>query len=213
MAETTVAASRREILGKRVRHLRRAGQVPASIYGHRKESLALQVAVDSLAQAIKAGGSSTIIDVAVEGEARPRPALIKRIQRHPVTDVLLHVDFYQVSMTERMTADVPLVLIGEPPAVKDFQGVLVQQIDSVSIRSLPGDLPQNFEVDISSITELDQGILVGEMKLPDGVELLSDPDQLIVRVEAPRVSEEPTTVAEAEATAAEEPAAEEATEE
>lgn len=210
--DRSVIAERRQILGKQVRRLRREGIVPANIYGHRKESVAVQVPRDSIAALIRSVGSSAIVEVAIGGENKARPALIKFVQRHAVTDEILHVDFYQVSMTEKMTLDVPLVLVGTPPAVKDYQGVLLQLLDSISIRTLPTDLPQHLEVDISGLAELESSVHISDIQVPQGVEILNEPEQMIARVETPRIAAEieaeEAAAAEEAAEAAEEAAAE-----
>jgi large subunit ribosomal protein L25 len=206
MADRSVVAEKRQIIGKQVRTLRRQGIVPANIYGHHKESLALQVPRDTISALIRSAGSSAIVDVSVDGESKPRPALIKFVQRHAVTDEILHVDFYQVSMTEKMTLDVPLVMIGDAPAVKDYQGVLLQLVDNVSIRCLPTDLPQHLEVDINGLAELESSVHISDVQAPSGVEILNDPEQMVVRVETPRIAAE----IEAEEAAAAEAAAAEA---
>jgi large subunit ribosomal protein L25 len=206
MVDRTVVAERRQVIGKQVRKLRREGIVPANIYGHRKESVALQMPRETIAALIRSAGSSAIVEVAVDGEAKARPALIKFVQRHAVTDEILHVDFYQVSMTEKMTLDVPLVMIGDAPAVKDYQGVLLQLVDNVSIRCLPTDLPQHLEVDISGLAELESSVHISDVKAPSSVEILNDPEQMVVRVETPRIAAE----IEAEEAAAAEAAALEA---
>lgn len=202
----SVVAEKRQIIGKQVRTLRRQGVVPANIYGHQKESVALQVPKETIAALIRSAGSSAIVEVSVDGEAQPRPALIKFVQRHPVTDEILHVDFYQVSMTQKMTLDVPLVMIGDPPAVKDYQGVLLQLVDNISIRCLPTDLPQHLEVDISGLAELESSVHISDVQAPSSVEILNDPEQMVARVETPRIAAE----IEAEEAAAAEAAAAEA---
>ncbi|MEX2236404.1 MAG: 50S ribosomal protein L25 [Dehalococcoidia bacterium] len=196
MAQNTVDASRRELLGKQVKQLRRRGIVPGNIYGHLKESVALEVPRENLTSALRSAGYSSIIDVSIAGEARPRPALIKQLHRHPVTDEILHVDFYQVSMTEKMTLDVPLYMTGEAPAVRDYQGVLIQLLDAVSVRCLPTDLPHQFEVDVSGLAELESSVHVSDLTAPEGVEILNEQEQMVARVESPRVIEveEPVVV-------------------
>jgi large subunit ribosomal protein L25 len=190
MADTQIAALRRDITGKQVRQLRRQGVIPANIYGHRKESVAVQVPRESFVTALRSAGLTSIVDLSLDGEARPRPALIKQVQRHPVTDEILHIDFYQVSMTEKMTVDVPVVLHGEAPAIKDYQGVLLQLLDSIQVRCLPGDLPSQLDVDVSGLTELEQAILLKDVPVPSGVEFLVDEETMVARVESPRIQEE-----------------------
>jgi large subunit ribosomal protein L25 len=201
LADTKVVAEPRQITGKQVKRLRREGLVPANVYGRAKQSQALQVPRSDLLHAVKEAGLTTIIDLDVDGESKPRPALIKAVQRHPVTDELIHVDFYEISLTEKMTIDVPLVVIGEAPAVKDYQGVFLQLIDMVSIRCLPTNLPSHLEVDVSGLTELEQSLHVSDVPVPEGVEILADAETMVVRVETPRIAEE--IAAEEEAAAAE----------
>ena len=198
----------RDVTGKKVRSLRRQGIIPAHLYGRSTDSLALQASTPSVTTLLRTAGANAIISLQINGEPEPRPVVLRGVQRHPVTDELLHVDFFQISLTERLRADVPLVLIGEAPAVQVFGGVLLQGLDHISIEALPTEIPSHIDVDVSGLDVLDSAVHVRDLVIPEGAELLTDPDQVAAKVEAPRlvVEEEvaaPTEEAAAEAAAAE----------
>jgi large subunit ribosomal protein L25 len=127
--------------------------------------------------------------------------VLRGVQRNPVTDELIHIDFFQISLTETLRADVPLVLTGEAPGVHVFGGVLLQSLDHVTVEALPLDVPSQIEVDVSTLETLDSALFVRDLAVPPNVELLSDPDQVVAKVETPRIA------AEIEAEAAEAAAA------
>jgi large subunit ribosomal protein L25 len=193
----------RSVLGKRVRALRRGGLTPANVYGHRVESRALQVDTVTLARTLRALERNAILSLHIEGEKAPRPVMVRDIQRNAVTDRILHVDFYQVSLTEKMRADVPLLLTGKAPAVDDFGGILLQSLDSISVEALPADMPSHVEVDISVLSELDSSLHVKDLVLDPKLHLMTDLDVVIARVASPRTGVE-AAIAEEEAAAAEE---------
>ena len=146
--ELTVA--NRSVLGKKVKALRRGGVTPANVYGHRIESQAVQVDSLTLVHTLKVLERNAILSLRIEGEKAARPVIVREIRRDILNDKILHVDFYQVSLAEKMKADVPLVLIGKSPAVEDLGGILLQGLDSIAVEALPADIPPHFEVDISS---------------------------------------------------------------
>jgi large subunit ribosomal protein L25 len=190
----------REVLGKKVRALRRQGMTPANIYGRGVESRAVQAETSTVMHLLRTAGRNAIITLTVQGEDGPRSVMMRSVQRDPVTDRLLHVDFYQVSLTEKMRAEVPLVLVGSAPAVSEFGGVLLQGLDSISVEALPGDIPGHLEVDVSGLEQFDDGVHVKDLVLSPNVVLLSDPELVVAKVAAPRLAAE----LEAEAAAAEE---------
>lgn len=205
---TELRVSPRQVLGKRVKQLRRQGLTPANIYGRGVESLAVQVATEELRHVLRTAGRNEIVYLRVDGE-KPRPTFIRQIQRHPLTDEILHVDFYQISLTEKVRLDVPLTLVGDAPAVSTYRGTLLHSLNSVTVEGLPGDIPSHIEVDVSGLTELEQAIHVGELSIPPGVTVLTDPELVVAKVAAPAVER----VEEEEAVAAvpgEAPPAEEA---
>ncbi len=193
----------RSVLGKRVAALRRGGLTPANVYGHRIESRALQVDTVTLVRTFRALERNAILSLRIEGEKAPRPVMVRDIQRNPVSDKILHVDFYQISLTEKMRADVPLVLTGKAPAVDDFSGILLQSLENISVEALPADMPSHVEVDISVLTQLESSVHVKDLVLDPKLYLMTDPDVLIARVASPRAGVE-AAIAEEEAAAAEE---------
>lgn len=212
MANTELAAQPRTILGKKVGRLRRSGLVPCNVYGRNQPSTAVQVPERELKHAVRVAGHTGLIAIAIDGEGTPRTTLVREIQRYAMTGELKHVAFQQVSMTEKMTVPVPVVLAGHAP-VTDLDGIVVQALDRVDVECLPGDIPQHIEVDISGMIGFDSQVHVRDLPLPGNVTVLTDPDLLVASVTRQVVEEEEAPAAEeaeAEAAAAEEaaPAAE-----
>jgi large subunit ribosomal protein L25 len=205
MARRELSVETRQVLGKKVAQLRRTGFLPANVYGHGVESVAVQVETDSMEKTLKASSANEVIDLKIAGESQTRPVVIQRIQRHPLTSRTLHLEFYQVSLRQKMRADVPLVIVGQSHAIDTFNGVLVTAIESVQVEALPLDLPSRIEVDIRPLRELEQTLHVRDLPIPESVVILTDPDVVVVKVASPRVSvegEEAPEAAEAEEEAA-----------
>jgi len=186
MERTELDVLKREIKGKKVRFLRREGKTPANLYGHSVESIPLLVDTKQLAQTLAQAGKTDLIALKIEGAKTPRNVLVREVQRNVLSGELLHVDFYQVRMTEKIKADIPLVLIGEAPALKKKNVSLIHITDSVHIEALPDALPHNIEIDISNLEEVDQAIYVKDIQLDEKVTLLTDPEQMIAKVEEAR---------------------------
>jgi large subunit ribosomal protein L25 len=212
MKRIELEASKRDITGKKVRFLRRQGIVPANIYGHGIDSTAINVDAKSLKHLLAHAGMTDLISLRIDDSKNPLRVLVREVQRNPLNDDLLHVDFYQVRMDEKIKADVPLVFVGEAPVLKKVKNSSVLHlIDSLHIEALPDDLPHSFEIDLSSLEELDSTIHVKDIHLGDGITLLSDPEQMAVKVIEARKEEVIEVPVEAEV-AEEVEAAEEAEE-
>ena len=213
MDKIELSAAKRAVLGKKVRALRWQGITPANIYGHGIDSTAVEIRTPELKNTIAKAGKTGLISLTVEGEKSPRMVIIKGIQRHPLTQDLVHADLYQVKMKEKMKAEVPLAFIGEAPAVKDLDGILLQSLSTIEVECLPADIPHSIEIDLSVLRNFDQSIHVGDLKIPDGVSLLTDQDRTVVAITRRRIAEVVEEIAEAEeeveAEEAEAPAAEE----
>ena len=207
---TELKVEPREVLGKKVRALRRQGITPANIYGQHLESQAIQVPTDELRHVIKTAGRNDIIYLRLDGDD-PRPTFVRDIQQNPITDAILHVDFLQISLREKVRADVPIHLIGLAPAVDTYQGILMHGLDHVSVEALPTEVPSFIEVDVTSLVEINQALHVSDVPAPEGVTILTDMEQVIAKVAPPAVEPEPEVEEEAEAVEGEE-AAEEAAE-
>jgi large subunit ribosomal protein L25 len=205
MADIELSVKPRRVLGKKVAALRRQGVTPANVYGRNLESKAVEVETVVLTHLLRSAGRNVIIDLHIEGEDSPRPVMLRAVQREPATSRLLHVDFYQVSLTQKMRAEVPLILVGEAPAVAEFGGILLQSLDNIAVEALPGDIPAHVEVDVSMLARLDDAVHVRELPIdPTKVHVMTDLDQVVAKVAAPRVvaaEEEEAVAAEAAAEA------------
>jgi large subunit ribosomal protein L25 len=198
-ARPTLAAAPREITGKAVKRLRQEGRLPGVVYGHGVQSTNVSVDSHEFDQLRRQVGSNALVDLSVDGE-KPRPVLVLGVQIHPVNRRPLHVDLFVVTMTEELTVDVPLVAIGEAPAAATGGGTLLHPSETVRVRALPDHLPQRIEYAVDSLVDFDLTIRVRDLAIPDDVTLLTDGDEIIARVQAPRIIEveEVPVVAEGE---------------
>jgi len=197
MTDLNIKTSTRDVLGKKTRFMRREGTTPTHLFGHGIKSLPLQCDTAELRRIIARAGMTRLIALEVEGDKEPRSVFIREIQREPCSGELLHVDFYQVKRTEKIRVDVPIILIGEAPAMKEKGRTLTHSLTSLSVESLPDKLPPHIEIDLSSLEEVEQAIFVRDITLSPDVTVVTDPDQMVVRVSEARVVEE-EVVAEAE---------------
>jgi large subunit ribosomal protein L25 len=189
MANSELEVRRRTVLGKKVNALRRGGVTPANIFGHKIESTSVEADTAQLTHLLRGSTRNAIINLKIDDEGAPRTVVVRQVSRNPVTGQLLHIDFYQVSMTVKMRTDVPVVLVGVSDAVATYQGILLQMVESVAVEALPGDIPTQFEVDVSVLTELDQAIHVRDLNIDTSkVTLHSDPDVVLARVASPRLA-------------------------
>jgi large subunit ribosomal protein L25 len=203
MDELTLQATTRNVLGKKNRFLRRQGITPTHLFGHGVESLALQCDTLQLKQIIAHAGMTRLVSLRIDGEKQPKSVFVREIQRDAVGKQLLHVDFYQVKKGEKIEVDVPIVLVGEAPAMKEKGRMLAHGITSLSVECLPENVPPQIEVDISLLEEVEQAIQIKDIILDPDITVHADPEQLVVKVAEAMVKEE-----EVEAVAAEEEVAE-----
>ena len=181
-------AEPRSVKGKKVKGLRRLGLTPIHIYGRGIEPAALQADATALRKIVAQAGSN--IPVTVKEEGGSHFAFVREVQRHPLTEDILHVDFLQVPLTETIRSEVPVYLIGEAPAVRLMDGALNQALQSLQVESFPLDVPQFVEVDISSLEDFERSIHVSDLILGDKVTVLNDPEELVARVNAPSAAVE-----------------------
>ncbi len=205
MEGLSLPATNRSILGKKTRFLRRQGITPAHLFGHSLNSLALQCDTANLQHIIAQAGMTRLISLEIEGNKQLRTVFIREIQRDEVTGQLLHVDFYQIRKTEKIKVDVPIVLVGEAPAMKERGRSLIHGVTSLSVECLPGELPPQIEVDLSHLEEVGQSIYVRDIILSPDITVTTDSDQLVVKVTKARVEVE-EVVAEEKVVAEEAPA-------
>ena len=180
---------------KKPRALRREGFVPGVMYGHRFAPTKLQFGYQALARVVSQAGLSHFVGVEIDGEHHD--ALFREVQRDPVSGRIVHVDLYRVLADEKLRSSVPLVLVGEAPAV-EAGGVVVQQLDAIEVECFPRDLPEAIEVDISRLANLHAHIAVADLGIPEGVEVLTDDDMVVVQVSVPHAAAEEVEAVEEE---------------
>ncbi|MEI7809331.1 MAG: 50S ribosomal protein L25 [Verrucomicrobiota bacterium] len=185
------AYPRSQVQRAEVTKLRRAGRVPATIYGRQVEPQNLEVIYDDLAELINHSASENVlVDLTVEQDARSkRLALVQDIQHHPLSGKMLHVDLHEVAANEKVTVHVPVETIGEAAGVKTGGGTLEHVMFKLKVRSLPKDLPEQIVIDVTAL-EIGKSIHIGDIAAPVGVEILGDKHLTVVAVSAPRAEEE-----------------------
>ncbi|MCX6764033.1 MAG: 50S ribosomal protein L25 [Candidatus Moranbacteria bacterium] len=189
MDKVKLSAVSRIEKGNKVNSGRKKGLVPAVIYGKGIKTEMLWVKAMELEKLLAKSGESVIIELSIDGK-NIRNVLIHEIQKDPVRGTLQHIDFYQVRMTEKIEAEVELVLIGESPAVKELAGILVRSVDKLKIKCLPADLPSHIDVDVSKIKTFEDHICVKDLNISDKVEIEIDPETVVALATPPRSEEE-----------------------
>lgn len=182
MDQAELQVSKREILGKKVRFLRRQGITPVHLFGHDIESLALQCDTDRLQHVLAQSGHTTLIALKLGNERRRRSVVVREIQRGSRQRELLHVDFYQVRMAEKIKVEVPVVLVGEAPALRSRDNTLVQELNTLTVECLPSGIPGSMELNLSTLTEPEQVIRIKDVELGQEIAVLNDPELVVVRI-------------------------------
>lgn len=202
MAQIELEAATRDIVGKKVRFLRRRGITPVHLFGHDVESMALQCDAAQLRHVLVQAGHTRLIGLRLDKAEQLRNVLIREVQRDSRTGRLVHVDFYQVRLAEKVKVDVPIVLVGEAPALESKKNVLVQDLNRLAIECLPDEIPPSIEIDLGSLTEKEQAIRVKDIKLGEGITVFDNPEHLVVKIGAAaveKVEEKVAPLPEAEA--------------
>lgn len=189
MQTIQLSAQTRTKVGRAVRQLRAEDIIPAVMYGHEIETVNIAIPRKTLQQAYEKAGESTLVDLQIDTQA-PVKVIIHDVQRDGLSNRITHVDFYKVNMKEKITAEVPLVFVGEAPAVKSLGGVLLKNLTKVEVESLPGDLPHEINVDISKLATFEDKITVADLQLPNGVTVQAEATEAVALVEPPRSEEE-----------------------
>jgi len=189
MDEIELKVTKRDILGKKVRFLRRQGITPVHLFGHGIESQALQCDTARLQQVLAEAGKTKLINFKIDGEKKARSVIVREVEIELPRRGLVHVDFYQVKKAEEMKVEVPVVLVGEAPALKLRDNMLLQELDTLSVECLPANIPASVELDISSLTEADQVLRVKDIELEKRVTVLNDPEVVVAKISARRVEE------------------------
>ena len=202
MDAISLEATPRDLLGKKVSTLRRAGMTPVHLYGKGIDSRALQADSATLSKVVGQVGTNIPLYLKVSDARDQDLVFVREVQRHAITNQILHVDFYRVEATQRVRGEIPVVLSGEAPAIRIHRGVLMQALFTLVVEALPMDMPERIDVDISHIEELDQDIRVSDIAVDQAITVLTDSEELVVRINAPRVTEEPMAAPAAQEEAA-----------
>lgn len=188
MNKKILNAEPREVKGRKVKKLRQQGLLPANIFGKKIASESVQISDKEFKVIYKEVGDTGLITLTV-GKVE-KPVLVHDVQVNPMTDEMIHVNFLQVDLKEKVEAEVPVELIGESPAEKQSLGTVVQYINEIRVEALPTDLPEKFEVDTSELAEVDQAIYIKDLKYDKSkVEVKNDQEEIVVKVEPPQKEE------------------------
>ena len=188
----TLSLSRRQIIGKKVKTLRRKGIVPVHMYGSGTEPLSLQTDALELQQLLPRVGTNVPLSILLE-DSRPEDdseeniCFVREVQRHPVTEEILHVDFLRVDVSQAIQAEVPVNVVGVSPAVRDLNGTLLLQMQSILVEALPMNVPASLEVDISGLDDFEKAVYVGDVAVDSLVTVITEAGDMIARVSAPRI--------------------------
>lgn len=196
MKRTNLPVTKREVFGKKVKKLRKEGTLPGNVYGKELKSIAVQMPTKSFLSVFEEAGHSGVVDLKLGEETIP--TLVHEVTYDHIDRLPLHVDFYKVNLKEKVKTAVPVVLIGEPTAVTEKLGLLLQNLDEVEVEALPTDLPENVEVDVTHLAAVGEMVKVSDMKVSAEVTVLTDPSLEVARI-AELVSKEAEEQAAAEA--------------
>lgn len=194
MKKVVIKATRRTVVGKQVKALRRQGKLPGIVYGHHIETTPITMDLQETTRSLSGLTASTIVTVVIDGAESA--ALVREKQRDFIKGTLRHVDFQAVSLTEKIRAFVSVEVVGLSPAVKDFNAVVVTGLDEIEVEAFPQDLPERITVDISNLAKIGDGIYVRDLVFAEGIEILENDDEMVVRVTAQAAEEvvEPVVV-------------------
>lgn len=189
MTNPVLQASVREETGKQLSKVRNAKQLPSVVYGGASKTISIAVDTKAFEEIFRQTGTSGLIDLAL-ADAKPVQVLVHDIQRDPLTNELIHADFYRVDMNKKITADVHLQFVGESKVVKELGGVLIKGVDKVRVEALPHDLVQQIDVDISALKTFDDIIRVSDLPMPSGLVVKEGSDSVVANVKPPRTQAE-----------------------
>jgi large subunit ribosomal protein L25 len=176
-------AETRQLLGKKVRRLRAAGILPATVYGHNIKPASIQVVAHDMRVVLRTAGRTQLIDLVID-EEKARPVFVKQTSIDPKRNSLLHVEFYQANLLEKITVSVPIRFTGESQAVKDG-GILLTMLDHIDVEALPDNVPSDIEVNLDSLAEFNAALHAADLTIPAGATLLTPTDEIVVKVNPP----------------------------
>lgn len=192
MDKLNLSVNKRDLLGKKAKSLRRQGTLPGNVYGKGLESVAISLPTKEFHTLSRAAGETGVIYLKIDGEDQERPVLIHSISKHPVTDALIHADLYQVNLKVKTTANVPIVLVGENELEKQGEGLIMQVINEIEVEALPTDIPHQFEIDVTTLTEVGQSVKISDLTYDrEKVEIQAEPEENILIMQEAQMPEEP----------------------
>jgi large subunit ribosomal protein L25 len=192
MEKVVLKASKRDVVGKQVKALRREGKLPAVIYGRHTDPININLEAHSASLALAKTTSSSLVTIEVEGTEHL--TLVREKQRDYIKNRLLHVDFLAVSLTEKLRTFVPVHFVGVSLAVKDHNAVLVHNLEEIEVECLPADLPERIDVDISVLNRPGEGVRLKDVHVSDKVRLLGDSETMVAVATFAKVEEEAAAV-------------------
>lgn len=188
--QTPLSVSPRTIFGRKVKTLRKAGIIPANLFGKKIKSQSIQVEAKAFNDVYDQVGETGVIDLTIDSDNKKHPALISDLHIDPVSDQILHVDFRQVDLTQKITANVPVEIIGKSEAVETHGAILVVNLDELEVEALPSDFPDYIEIDITSLKEPNDTISVSDIKVDSKLAIQNDPDSVIASAQESTPEEE-----------------------
>lgn len=186
----SLLAKTREQLGKKTKSLKQQGQIPGVLYGPKVKNAVVQVDEKEFKKVFKEAGESSLIELSIEGQKEKKPVLVHRVQKDPISDKVIHIDFFQPALDEEVEVKIPLVFEGVAPAEKDLGGTLVKNMSEVEVKALPQNLPHEIKVAIDGLTTFEDHILVKDLIVPKDVKILKKPEEIVVSVSPPEKVEE-----------------------
>lgn len=192
----SIDVEKRDVVGKKVKKLRKEGILPLNIYGKEIKSVSLKANALEFQKFYSQHGETSLVDIMIKGEKKPRTVLMKNPQFDPITDEIIHLDIHEVSLKDKVTANIPIEVVGESPVAETGEGIQVQVLDGVEVEALPTDLPEKFVVDALNLKKLGDAITVADLEVDKNkIEIKANPEQIILQLEEPR-EEEPEMVEE-----------------
>ena len=201
MDQIELQASKRELLGKKSRFLRRQGITPVHLFGYDTEPLALQCETPQLKQVLRAAGHTRLVGLLVDRHKKPKSVVVREVQRNAITGELIHVDFFAVSMKEKIKVEVPITFVGEAPALQVKTNAIAHDLSVLEIECLPDRIPETIRVDLGALKDDDASIQVGDLTLGEGIIAVTNSEQVVVRITQLQIEKEalkPAEEAEAE---------------
>lgn len=182
----SLVVQKREETGKKLKKLREEKKIPGIVYGKEAKNIPVKVDYKKFKEIYKLAGESSVLNLKIENENKEYPVLIREVQKDPLTENIIHVDFYQLPMNKEVEVTVPFEFEGVAPAEKEKGAILVKNLHEIKIKALPQNLIHSIKIDLSSLKNIDDEIKIKDLKLPEGVKIEADPEEIIVVAIAPK---------------------------